>query len=47
MNSRCQTGFTTKGYRCVCADGFSGHNCSEGTFVITKKTNKAHEFLGG
>ena len=27
---RCQTGFTWKGYRCVCANGLLGENCTEG-----------------
>ena len=27
---RCQTGFTRKGYRCVCANGLLGKNCTEG-----------------
>ena len=27
---RCQTGFTRKGYRCVCANGLLGENCTEG-----------------
>ena len=26
-NSTCQSGFTSKGYRCVCAQGFGGENC--------------------
>ncbi|XP_068680406.1 C-reactive protein-like [Montipora foliosa] len=25
----CQTGFTDRGYRCLCATGFGGHNCEE------------------
>ncbi|KAL9956973.1 hypothetical protein ACROYT_G038544 [Oculina patagonica] len=28
LNGRCQTGFTDKGYRCVCSAGFTGENCS-------------------
>ena len=27
---RCQTGFTSKGYRCVCKNGLMGQNCTEG-----------------
>ncbi|XP_078382537.1 uncharacterized protein LOC144665218 [Oculina patagonica] len=26
-NATCQTGFTRKGYRCLCASGFTGQNC--------------------
>ena len=26
-NFLCQVGFTDKGYRCVCRDGFKGDNC--------------------
>lgn len=25
----CQTGFTDKGYRCLCATGFKGHDCQQ------------------
>ena len=32
LNGRCQTGFTDKGYRCVCPVGFTGQNCSKGIF---------------
>ncbi|KAL9956969.1 hypothetical protein ACROYT_G038540 [Oculina patagonica] len=28
LNGRCQTGFTDKGYRCVCSAGFIGDDCS-------------------
>ncbi|KAL9971198.1 hypothetical protein ACROYT_G023695 [Oculina patagonica] len=27
---RCQTGYTSKGYRCVCINGKTGQNCTEG-----------------
>ena len=27
MNSLCQVGFTDKGYRCVCRNGFEGESC--------------------
>ena len=26
----CQSGFTRKRYRCLCASGFTGHDCEEG-----------------
>ena len=29
-NSRCQSGFTSKGFRCKCTKGFVGENFSEG-----------------
>ena len=29
-NSRCQTGFTDHGYRCVCSAGYTGEYCTEG-----------------
>ncbi|XP_027052097.1 uncharacterized protein LOC113679340 isoform X2 [Pocillopora damicornis] len=29
-NERCQTGFTDKGYRCICSAEFKGENCSIG-----------------
>ena len=29
-NSRCQTGFTDRGYRCVCSAGYTGEYCTEG-----------------
>ena len=29
----CQTGFTNKGYRCVCSPEFKGHDCTEGKTV--------------
>ena len=26
----CQSGFTGKRYRCLCASGFTGHDCEKG-----------------
>ena len=34
-NGTCQTGFTDRGYRCVCTAGFEGHNCQRGK--LTRK----------
>lgn len=28
--STCQVGFTTKGYRCICQDGYNGAQCDSG-----------------
>ena len=36
--SRCQTGFTDRGYRCVCSAGFTGEYCDKGNTTF-------HEFL--
>ena len=30
----CQTGFTDKGYRCLCPPEFKGQKCAEGKIVI-------------
>ncbi|CAH3177460.1 unnamed protein product, partial [Porites lobata] len=30
-NFLCQVGFTDKGHRCVCRDGFEGEDCTDGT----------------
>ena len=32
-NAICQAGYTDKGYRCVCAAGFTGQDCTEGKTV--------------
>ena len=29
-NSTCQSGFTDKGYRCLCTTGFKGPRCEKG-----------------
>lgn len=29
-NANCQTGFTDRGYRCLCAEGFEGEDCEKG-----------------
>ena len=29
-NSTCQSGFTYKGYRCLCTTGFKGSRCEKG-----------------
>ena len=29
----CQAGYTGKGYRCMCAAGFTGQDCTEGKTV--------------
>ena len=34
-NSRCQTGFTDRGYRCVCSAGYTGEYCTEG-YIYTR-----------
>ena len=32
-NAKCQSGFTDKGYRCMCSDGYQGQACDEGSTV--------------
>ena len=51
-NSRCQTGFTDRGYRCVCSAGYTGEYCTEGytldifiMFWIAFFTGKLNWFL--
>ena len=29
-NATCQSGFTDKGFRCMCTAGFKGQNCDQG-----------------
>ena len=29
-NAKCQSGFTDKGYRCMCSVGYKGLTCDEG-----------------
>ena len=36
-NSTCQSGFTSKGYCCVCPQGFGGENCDQGIFSLFTK----------
>ena len=45
-NFLCQVGFTDKGYRCVCRDGFEGKDCtSMATFTVTFLLLLAGPFL--
>ncbi|KAJ7393388.1 hypothetical protein OS493_006360 [Desmophyllum pertusum] len=37
---RCQTGFTSKGYRCICPNGMMGQNCTEGPPFVEVVPNK-------
>ena len=32
-NAKCQSGFTDKGSRCMCSDGYQGQACDEGNTV--------------
>ena len=36
-NAKCQSGFTDKGYRCMCSDGYQGQACDEGNTVYTNR----------
>ena len=36
-NSTCQSGFTSKGYRCVCPQGFGEENCDQGILNFIHK----------
>ncbi|XP_078351653.1 uncharacterized protein LOC144636339 [Oculina patagonica] len=38
-NSTCQTGFTDKGYRCLCTAGFHGHECQNDADECTMSTH--------
>ena len=33
-NGTCQSGFTRKRYRCLCASGFTGHDCEKGNTCV-------------
>ena len=33
-NGTCQSGFTRKRYRCLCASGFTGHDCEKGDTCV-------------
>ena len=33
-NATCQSGFTDKGYRCLCSAGFKGQICDEGNAIL-------------
>ena len=35
-NSTCQSGFTDKGYRCLCITGFKGPSCKKGKPCVVK-----------
>ena len=35
-NATCQTGFTERGYRCLCVIGFTGHECGVGKYYLKK-----------
>ena len=36
-NAICQSGFTDKGYRCLCYPGFKGEFCDKGNTIILYK----------
>ena len=36
-NAKCQSGFTDKGYHCMCSDGYQGQACDEGNTVYMNR----------
>ncbi|XP_067045044.1 uncharacterized protein [Acropora muricata] len=44
-HGRCQTGFTKKGYRCVCSSGFSGQFCNTGVGLQSVSPGKSCKHL--
>ncbi|KAK2556574.1 Neurexin-4 [Acropora cervicornis] len=45
-NSRCQSGFTLKGYRCKCTEGFVGENCSEAVKFVNSTPPSVAIYVG-
>ena len=45
-NATCQTGFTGKGYRCLCTAGFTGCHCKKGMIIslIYKRLRSSSAF---